>query len=458
MALKHRGAKFSSDDIDELGSFGVDMIAHGTKPETDQETIPQTVTEKDAFVFRVISAALRSRSPVRQRSPSRRTFYSGPSQRADERMNSRSPLRSPRHHSPVRSPIIRKRATATIQHRPSASEIQADRAIDMIRKLQAGLFQRLESSASVLETAQVQMDECCKAFANWLGCHTEEEMDAAIRKAFCVFDTDHSGKVDSEEYAKAMHMLGLRLLPEQYHTLFEESDTDGSGEIDLAEFCHMVKKFLNRACKEICKVCAATDGSNQLPAVYRRRWVDKEEPFFVSASCKLQARAVALRAHLRYRHALHSLTVDEQSELTIDVQRIFRWQGGWGAGVRGWSSLASVVSWYTATHCNTLLHSATHSTIAAVLTQNGREQEEGATQQGRGWEFGEATVTLNWERNQAEGEGVKDPLNRSTDDVCGLENQNVFPEGSPSHEGGVKGSEIVVAAGRCSQKLAHYQI
>jgi len=347
----------------------------------------------------------------------------------------------------------------------------------MIRKLQAGLFQRLESSASVLEAAQVQMDECCQAFANWLGCHTEEEMDAAIRKAFCVFDTDHSGKVDSEEYAKAMHMLGLRLLPEQYHTLFEESDTDGSGEIDLAEFCHMVKKFLNRACKEICKVCAATDGSNQLPAVYRRRWVDKEEPFFVSASCKLQARAVAMRAHLKYRHALHSLTVDEQSELTIDVQRIFRLQGGWGAGVRGWSSLASVVSWYSATHCNTLLHSATHYTVAAVrggevgvvvyplihddkvkLTQNGREQEEGETQRGRGWEFGEATVTLNWERNREEGEGVKDPLNRSTDDVCGLENQNVFPEGSPSHEGGVKGSEFVVAAGRCSQKSAHYQI
>ena len=54
-----------------------------------------------------------------------------------------------------------------------------------------------------------------------------------IFQAFDKFDEDGSGLLDEEEFAQAMHVLGLRLSKAEYQLLFKEYDADGSGEIDL---------------------------------------------------------------------------------------------------------------------------------------------------------------------------------------------------------------------------------
>ena len=79
------------------------------------------------------------------------------------------------------------------------------------------------------------------------------------------------------EFAKAMHTLGLRLKRPEYKILFDEYDIDGNGTIDLPEFTHMVKKYLKLPCEENdCLPCHGSDGSNQPRAVYRKKWVDDE--------------------------------------------------------------------------------------------------------------------------------------------------------------------------------------
>ena len=51
--------------------------------------------------------------------------------------------------------------------------------------------------------------------------------------AFDKFDEDGSGLMGRDEFAKAMHTLGLRLTAAEYDILFDEYDEDKSGEIDL---------------------------------------------------------------------------------------------------------------------------------------------------------------------------------------------------------------------------------
>ena len=58
-----------------------------------------------------------------------------------------------------------------------------------------------------------------------------------LPQAFDKFDTDGSGLLDREEFAGAMHRLGLRLTTAEYDVLFDENDEDGSGEIDLVSVC-----------------------------------------------------------------------------------------------------------------------------------------------------------------------------------------------------------------------------
>lgn len=62
---------------------------------------------------------------------------------------------------------------------------------------------------------------------------TTEVTFVVLQQAFDKFDSDGSGLLDENEFAQAMHVLGLRLSKEEYQLLFKEYDADGSGEIDL---------------------------------------------------------------------------------------------------------------------------------------------------------------------------------------------------------------------------------
>lgn len=71
---------------------------------------------------------------------------------------------------------------------------------------------------------------------------------AYIQQAFDQFDTDGSGLLDEDEFAQAMHLLGLRLSKDEYEVLFAEYDADGSGEIDLVIALFILMRVVSPSC------------------------------------------------------------------------------------------------------------------------------------------------------------------------------------------------------------------
>ena len=82
-----------------------------------------------------------------------------------------------------------------------------------------------------------------------------------------------------------MHTLGLRLSDDDYNLLFQRCDVDGSGEINVDEFAHMIKSFLRKACERSCHTCEETQGSNQPEKAYRHRWSD-DSSLLAPAACE----------------------------------------------------------------------------------------------------------------------------------------------------------------------------
>ena len=65
---------------------------------------------------------------------------------------------------------------------------------------------------------------------------------AVVSKMFLEYDTDRSGSIDADELGAALRDLGLKLSPEELAAVFTRLDSDGSGEVDLAEFMHHFKQ------------------------------------------------------------------------------------------------------------------------------------------------------------------------------------------------------------------------
>ena len=144
---------------------------------------------------------------------------------------------------------------------------KADKALALVRNMQAGLRTRLVSMHNVLTLAKETVEACGKAIAKWFGSLSGPALEAAIRETFNKFDADGSGQIDRQEFSRAMHKLGLRLEDQQLTALFKECDVDGSGFIDLAEFTHMVLMHIKKPCKVSCQPCMLRGGCNQ-PHVY----------------------------------------------------------------------------------------------------------------------------------------------------------------------------------------------
>eukprot|EP00658_Telonema_sp_P-2_P083972 TRINITY_DN920_c0_g1_i6.p1 TRINITY_DN920_c0_g1~~TRINITY_DN920_c0_g1_i6.p1 ORF type:complete len:331 (-),score=99.73 TRINITY_DN920_c0_g1_i6:167-1051(-) len=68
---------------------------------------------------------------------------------------------------------------------------------------------------------------------------SEENMQAA----FEVFDLDGNGYLDTEEFRRALPLLGEDVMPEEVDAIFELVDTDKSGRIEIDEFTCMVKQM-----------------------------------------------------------------------------------------------------------------------------------------------------------------------------------------------------------------------
>ena len=61
-----------------------------------------------------------------------------------------------------------------------------------------------------------------------------------IKLAFKMFDADGSGSISKEELRDALTQAGNKISEAEFNELFDETDADGSGEIDYGEFVTML--------------------------------------------------------------------------------------------------------------------------------------------------------------------------------------------------------------------------
>ena len=82
--------------------------------------------------------------------------------------------------------------------------------------------------------------------------------------------------------SRAAHQVSLTLRERR-----QEHDLDGNGKIELDEFAHMVRKFLEKPCAENCLPCARGGTSHQTGGLYSQR-CDGD------GACLLRARSLCM--------------------------------------------------------------------------------------------------------------------------------------------------------------------
>ena len=68
---------------------------------------------------------------------------------------------------------------------------------------------------------------------------TEEQKDE-IKEAFCLFDTDGSGSIDSKDVKVVLRALGFDPKPDDLEKMITEADHDNSGVIQLEAFLELM--------------------------------------------------------------------------------------------------------------------------------------------------------------------------------------------------------------------------
>jgi calmodulin len=74
----------------------------------------------------------------------------------------------------------------------------------------------------------------------------DESQIEEFKEAFRVFDTDHGGTIDSEEYGKLMSMLGMSSDVERLTEMFVAMDGDEDGELQFEEFLVLMATLMHQ--------------------------------------------------------------------------------------------------------------------------------------------------------------------------------------------------------------------
>ena len=88
-------------------------------------------------------------------------------------------------------------------------------------------------------------DECT---CNFLLFCTAKEMknhsETFFQVCFDLFDTKKQDFLSADDLGEIMRAMGFRPTEEELKSLLEEIDEDGSGEIEIGEFCQLCATFL----------------------------------------------------------------------------------------------------------------------------------------------------------------------------------------------------------------------
>ena len=73
---------------------------------------------------------------------------------------------------------------------------------------------------------------------------TREEFEE-MKGLFDMFDFDQSGDISVDEIQKIMRLAGKNMTKEEIKTMITDDDGDHNNQIDMDEFCTLMKKEIN---------------------------------------------------------------------------------------------------------------------------------------------------------------------------------------------------------------------
>ncbi|XP_045114717.1 troponin C-like isoform X1 [Portunus trituberculatus] len=78
----------------------------------------------------------------------------------------------------------------------------------------------------------------------------DEEKMTMLRKAFAMFDSGKTGKIEKEKIRTILNTLGANYINEELEALLQDNDTEGTGKLDFEAFCRVVGHFLEEQDEE----------------------------------------------------------------------------------------------------------------------------------------------------------------------------------------------------------------
>ena len=72
--------------------------------------------------------------------------------------------------------------------------------------------------------------------------YAERDPEDEIRRAFTLFDDDHSGKISLRNMKRVARELGEHLSEDELQAMIDEFDRDNDGEISAEEFMYIMKQ------------------------------------------------------------------------------------------------------------------------------------------------------------------------------------------------------------------------
>nr|ACU00107.1 troponin-C isoform 6x [Homarus americanus] len=73
----------------------------------------------------------------------------------------------------------------------------------------------------------------------------DEEKMAMLRKAFAMFDSGKTGKIEKEKIRTILNTLGANYINEELEALLVDNDLDGTGKLDFDSFVRVVGHSLS---------------------------------------------------------------------------------------------------------------------------------------------------------------------------------------------------------------------
>ena len=72
--------------------------------------------------------------------------------------------------------------------------------------------------------------------------YAERDPEEEIKKAFQLFDDDHTGRISLRNMRRVARELGENLSEEELQNMIDEFDRDQDGEISAEEFMYIMKQ------------------------------------------------------------------------------------------------------------------------------------------------------------------------------------------------------------------------